>query len=180
MRHPSHLRARISPRRKLHKMAKLRELRTKRKSKMAAMRHIERTIPKPMIASRKGDDARLLRHKRSRLQGCFHSFEPRVAEDRLAGSATFGPALVRDSAQLARQLCFEPVWVDIAHRMEQPLHLPLSRTDNASVAMPGCGNPKGSRQIQIPLPVRVPYMNAPRPLPHNWPGIIRFKKGDVA
>ena len=68
----------------------------------------------------------------------------------------------------------------VAHRVQQPGHLPLPGLDHARIRMAGGGHAKGGGQIQIFLPVGIPDVHASGAFPDDGPRTVRFDERDIA
>ena len=90
------------------------------------------------------------------------------------------PAFEGDCAQAAGEFCFERVWVDIAHGMEERAHLALARANDGGIGMASGSDAERSGEIEVLAPVRVPNFRAARALPDDGPGLIRFDEEQIA
>ena len=67
----------------------------------------------------------------------------------------------------------------IAHRVQQPTHLPLTGRHDARIRVARRRDAERRRQVQILASLRVPDMHAARPLPHHRPRAVGIEEGHV-
>src|SRR3989449_588523 len=87
---------------------------------------------------------------------------------------------IRDVAVTGVQTCALPIWMHVAHRVQQFVHLALPGLYHAWIRMAGRRDAKGRCQIEILFTFGIPDMRVARPVPHHRPGTIRFDERDVA
>ena len=68
----------------------------------------------------------------------------------------------------------------ITHRVQELRHLLLPGFDDIGIRMASGGHAKGSGQIQIPFPRRIPDVNAAGAFPHDGPRAVWFDKKNIA
>ena len=132
-----------------------------------------------MVGTLEGNDAWLVRREERGLERGFHGLKAGVAEDGLA-DASPTPAGKRQCGELLRKFGFQRVRMHVAHGVQERGHLPLSGADDARVRMSGCGDAKGSGEVQIWAAFDVPNRDALGPCPYDGPGAVRRHEGDVA
>ena len=69
--------------------------------------------------------------------------------------------------------------MDIAHRVQQPGHLPLAGLDDARIRVTGGGDAERGGQIQIFFAAGVPDKDALGAIPDHRPRAVGFNEGDV-
>ena len=69
--------------------------------------------------------------------------------------------------------------MNVPHGMEETRHLLLSRSNYARICMPGCGDTKRCRQIQVTFPFCVPHMHSLSSLPDDGPSAFRIEISDI-
>lgn len=90
-----------------------------------------------------------------------------------------GPAFEGDGAQFLEQINFRLVGVDIAHGVEQSVHLSLRGLDDRGVGVAGGGDPERGGQIEVALVVDVPDVDALSAIPDDGPLTFGVDEGDV-
>jgi len=83
------------------------------------------------------------------------------------------------SAQFAGEFGFKRVRMHVAHRVQQPGHLPLAGAHDAGIGVARRRHAEGRGEIEIFSAGRVPHVDAARALPHNRPRTIRIDERDV-
>ena len=70
--------------------------------------------------------------------------------------------------------------MNVAHRVQKPLHLLLSSFNHPRISVSGCGDAEPRGQIEILFTFGIPDMHTARSFPHNRPRVVRLNERDVA
>ena len=155
---------------------------------MRPMCRVQRAIAESVISALERNDTAVARGQHRCFERRFDRFKPGITKKRFAriGILDFGfghfpgPPLKGDSAQFARQFRLERVRMDVAHRVWQFSHLPLTGLHHARIRVSGRSDPEGRRKVEIFISVGIPNLRAAGTFPHDGPGTIRFNERHVA
>ena len=153
-----------------------------RAAEKIAMRGVERAVAEPVIRAGEGDDPVLAGGQHRRLERGFDGFKTGVAENgfpegRVIRALISGaPELVRpglvqrskvSAAQFAREFGLARVRMHVAHRVQQPGHLPLPGLDDARIGMTGGGDTERRRSNPDTFSRRHPRRKHPWRVPRR-------------
>ena len=132
-----------------------------------------------MIGAFKDDYTRLTRRQAGRFQSRFHGLESGITKDDFPAS-TRGPTSKGEFGESPSELRLQRVRMHISHRMQQPCHLTLPRTDDPRICMSRGRDSKCRGEIEVSAPCYVPDVMTAGAFPYNRPTASRIDVGDVA